>query len=388
MAERVFLHIGAPKTGTTFLQRVMDANHETMLEQGVLYATGHYPNDRIWASEIARGIDLHRHPKPYAADGWKRILRQVRSHDGTAVVSHEFFSACNESQARSVISELAPAQVHLVLTLRDYVRQEPAAWQERLKYGRTTVPLSEFTLDDSSGSPVWSWRTQDAVAILNRWSADRAPEHVHVVTVPPPGTGGNLLWDRFASVIGVDPESCDTELTFTNTSLGVVEAELLRRFDERLPEKFKDTRPAAAWVRDVLANEVLAARRGDRLTVAPARAHELANASREAAAAIAAAGYDVVGDLKDLVPESFRAGRAPEDVPESELLDAALDAIGSLLCAMDAREQQRKQRPQRQKRQKPRSLLAAARASDATSVRLARRALARARRLRLTSQEP
>ncbi len=36
MANRVFLHVGTPKTGTTYLQTVMWANRDKLAEQGLL----------------------------------------------------------------------------------------------------------------------------------------------------------------------------------------------------------------------------------------------------------------------------------------------------------------------------------------------------------------
>jgi len=40
VAERVFLHVGAPKSGTTFLQTVMWENREGLAERGVLIPGG------------------------------------------------------------------------------------------------------------------------------------------------------------------------------------------------------------------------------------------------------------------------------------------------------------------------------------------------------------
>ena len=94
VARRVFLHIGAPKTGTTYLQGVLDANRDVLARQGVLYATGRSSRDRVWATEVLRGLDLSRHPRRRAAGAWDRIVKQVKGWEGTAVVSHEFFGAC------------------------------------------------------------------------------------------------------------------------------------------------------------------------------------------------------------------------------------------------------------------------------------------------------
>jgi hypothetical protein len=381
MARKVYFHIGAPKTGTTYLQHVLAQNREPLREQGILYAAGEYPGDRVHATEFARG---YKHSALRGEAAWRRIVRQVRGWDGDAVISHEFFGACTEVQARSVMADLAPAEVHLIFTARDYVRQATAAWQERLKYGND-APLSEFTLDEQNGTPDWSWRTQDAAAVLGRWSVDLAPERVNVVTVPPTGAGAGLLWQRFASVLGVSPESCNTDVSFSNSSLGVVESELLRRFDERLPETFTDKRKAAAYVRDVLANDILAGRSNERLILSAGHVAELTQRSQEAAAAISAAGYAVVGDLGDIIPTAVQAGRAPENVEDSELLSAALDAMRGLLVNMESRDRRRKKQVAQAR---PRSLLAAARASDAPSVRLARRAVDRTRRLRANRREP
>ena len=53
---RVFLHIGEPKTGTTFLQQVMWRNRSELAAQGVVLP-GHHPQDHFRASQDLRGIE-------------------------------------------------------------------------------------------------------------------------------------------------------------------------------------------------------------------------------------------------------------------------------------------------------------------------------------------
>ena len=67
------------------------------------------------------------------ADAWDRILAELAAWAGTGLVSHEFFSMATAEQARAAVAALAPAEVHVVVTVRDYVRQFPAVWQEALK---------------------------------------------------------------------------------------------------------------------------------------------------------------------------------------------------------------------------------------------------------------
>lgn len=330
MARRVFFHIGAPKTGTTFLQAVMWANRETLRKQGVLFP-GDWWLDRVWATNVVR--ETSNIPHDRARTSWDRIVAQTRAFDGTVVISHEFFAAATREQAARAMQALAPAEVHVVYTARDYVRQVPALWQEQVKF-RLTTPLGEYEPEPLSASPRshFGWRTLDVVDALERWGADLPPEHVHVVTVPPSGSPPGLLWERFATLCGIDPASCDTDLGRSNQSLGSVEAELLRRVNPRISDKIRGPREVPTWVRDYLGHSVLVPRGGSRFGVAPARADELREKSREAVRRLEAAGYDVVGDLEELVPpEDLPPVRQPEDATESELLDAALDAIAVMV---------------------------------------------------------
>lgn len=330
MARRVFFHIGAPKTGTSFLQEVLRANRDVLRTQGVLIP-GDNRRDLVWATNIIR--ETSNIPHDAAKTAWQRIVGQSREFDGSVVISHEFFAAASSEQATRAIADLAPAEVHIVYTARDYVRQIPAIWQEQLKF-RLTTPLSDFEPDPLSASPQshFGWRTLDVVDALRRWSRTVPPERVHIVTVPPEGSPPGLLWDRFATLCGIDPESCDTTVARSNQSLGAVEAELLRRVNPRLHEDIQGPREVPRWVRDYLGHTVLVAHGGHRLGVSPARADQLRERSLHAVEQIRAANYDVVGDLDDLVsPNGPTDVRQPDDATEQELLDAALDVIAEML---------------------------------------------------------
>lgn len=339
-ARRVFLHIGAPKTGTTYLQQLLDVNREVLARQGVLYATGQTPRDPVWATETLRGLDLSRHPRGDAAGAWGRIVAQVRSWDGTAVVSHEFFGACSAEQAHRALRDLAPSEVHLVYTARDYVSLAGAVWQERLKYGHPTR-FSDFRLGGAAVStPMWSWQTQDLPAILARWQHDLPASQVHVVTVPRGGRP-DVLWERFASVIGIDTAATSRDTDSANTSLGLVEAELLRRVDERTAAILKRPRDRARYTRDLLANTVLSQGSGERFSVSGAHADDLTARAHEVVSRIKDAGYDVVGSLDDLLPpDPLPVTRTPDDATTEELMDAALAAIVGLLA--EARKAQQR----------------------------------------------
>ena len=330
MARRVFFHIGGPKTGTTFLQAVMWGNRDVLRRQGVLFPGDRWL-DRVWATNVLR--ETSNVPHDMARSSWTRIVAQIQAFEGTAVVSHEFFAAATHEQAARAIADLAPAEVHVVYTARDYLRQVPGLWQEQLKF-RLSTPLSEYDPEPLTASPAshFSWRTLDVVDALDRWGRDLPPEHVHVVTLPPPGSPPGILWERFATLCGIDPESCNTELGRSNESLGVVEAELMRRVNPRISDEIRGPREVPVWVRDYLGHTVLVPRGRERFSVSPSRADELRERCRDAVRRLEAAGYDVVGDLKELIPpDDVPTLRQPEDVSEAELLEAALDSMAVMV---------------------------------------------------------
>ncbi len=380
MARRVFFHVGTLKTGTTYLQRVMWRNREALEAAGVLVPGSRF-QDRVWATQTVRGM---RQPHATAATAWDRIVAEVNAFEGDAVISHEFFGGASAVQARNAIARVAPAEVHVVVTTRDLLGILPAFWQEQVKFGFTGT-FADYDPAPLSARPSqhWSWRTIDAADVLRRWAADLPADRVHVVTMPGTGAPRDLLWTRFAAACGFDPAVASLDLPPVNESMGVAEAEFLRRVNGGLHAELRRPPEPARWVRRYLGLEILARRGGEKLRVPAARVPELRERGRRIADEIRAAGYHVVGDLDDIVgPAQPPTSRQPEDVPDSELLEVALDVVNTMLAdhrslsvENTALHRARSPRPDRQG-PRPRG---AARARSAGPVRRARRLLSRLR---------
>ena len=126
----MFLHIGEPKTGTTFLQQVMWGNRAELAAQGVALP-GHHPQDHYRASQDLRGIEkLPSDPAGSWTGEWEILAEQAKRAPTAAVISHELFSAADAGQAERAVRSLQPAEVHVVLTVRDMATLLPAEWQE------------------------------------------------------------------------------------------------------------------------------------------------------------------------------------------------------------------------------------------------------------------
>jgi hypothetical protein len=336
--SRVFLHIGEPKTGTTFLQQVMWSNRAELAARGVVLP-GHHPQDHYRASQDLRGITkLASDPAGSWTGEWEILASQARRAK-TAVISHELFSAAADAQAGRAVASLQPAEVHVVLTVRDMGSLLPAEWQETVKH-RNARQWQDWLGDvidresvDADRRQWWFWKVHDTLAIAGIWSRYVPADRVHVIIMPPPGASRTLLWERFASLLGVDPASVDTSLARPNVSLGLPEIEFLRRLNLALPAEIPDW--FYMWnVKEAVAHQFGPGPRGGRLALPPERAAWAAEQAELLIAGLASSKYDVVGDPGELRPRpAAEPAVDPHAQPPELVLDAAVQAAATLVAS-------------------------------------------------------
>jgi hypothetical protein len=336
----VFLHVGAPKTGTTYLQGILFRNRAALRRDGLLYP-GNAVRSHFWATQDLRESAFHGHVEPQVSGAWQRLVDEISGYRGNAIIDHENFAAASTAQIDRALSDLAFADVHLVFTARDIARQLPAAWQERMK-NRDTVGYREF-LDTvhaglTGGGPRrWFWPLHDWPEILARWSRDIAPDRVHVITLPRSGTDPGLLWRRFAGVLGIDPAGYDLDITQDNTSLTAAEAAVLRRLNETIRNVDIPWTTDRAAVKHGLTAALGAERPAGARIELPADVYEwVVQWSTEAVARLRSAGYAVVGELDELIPSTRPVGADPDAVPAEDRAEAAARMLGALLQLLAA----------------------------------------------------
>lgn len=335
MAERVILHIGAPKCGTTYLQTVLWANKPRLAEVGVLV-----PGDRMFQHNQAATRARMENPRPRLRKLWKRLVDEVRAHPGTAIFSNEWFTMADAEGAARTLAAFDDAEVHVVLTARDLGGLVPAAWQEQLKLGHgQSLPDFIDHLDNLDKDERWSWGTLDPAQVLPRW--DLPTSRVHVVTLPVVRRSPTELWDRFASVVGIPEGTCDLAMARPNESVGVVAARLLEQVGPRLRTAIEaDEGPWTEqyrWLRRFVSHELLVHRPGAPIGLSSEQRQAIRERSMTSVARLRDAGYRIVGDLDDLTAlEPDPEAVPPEEVTDAELLDAAYDLIADLLAQLRA----------------------------------------------------
>ena len=339
-APRVVLHVGLPKTGTSFVQEMLRTHAHDLDDHGVRLPAGR-PQDLF-------GAVLHLTDRAAAwgrddAAGrrtWERIVAGARGA-GTTVVSSETLCLADEDQVARIVDDLAGFDVDVVVSARDLARQVPAEWQEGVKHGRRVAypAFLRTVLDERPGHRQAArnrfWKAQDPVAVLDRWAKQVGSDRVHLVVAPPPGAPRDELWRRFARVLGPEIAGLDLPLpeVTANTSLGRAQVEVLRRVNQRV-DRSSDVRGYGDVVKRLYAGRILRGQGGDRVRLPDDRLERARAIAEGWCRDVTERGYDVSGDLADLVPREAAPDAEPAEAsapPAPELLASALDATAELL---------------------------------------------------------
>jgi len=334
VSRRVYLHVGAPKTGTTYLQDRLALNATSLRRHGYRYPVGSHPDMFLAA------LDLLDRPwggmRPQAQGEWEALVRRTRRSRGTAVVSHEILAGAKPAEAARALADLSFAEVHVVYTARDVARQVAAEWQEQLKHQRKVsfrTFLRQIRETDQSKTTRWFWRVQGLPGVLERWGGRLPPARVHVVTVPQPGAPPGELWRRFCIAIGIDPAWAPLDSERRNPSIGTAESTLLRRLNARLKDAGLPSDQYRALVRHLVVHETLAQRPGRVPVTLPPEAHDWAEEVAQSWIDCAvASGVDVVGDLEELRPVRPAADEEWQDPDQPRPRDVAAAGLDALVA--------------------------------------------------------
>ncbi|HET8603835.1 MAG TPA: hypothetical protein VFM09_07905 [Marmoricola sp.] len=374
-----------PKTGTTFLQRLLRRNAALLREHGVLYP-GPGPAAQFHAAiEVRKMYDYWGAPAERIDGTWERLCGEARAFRGTSILGHEILAAARPAQIERVAADLSDVDLHVVVTVRDLGRQIPAWWQEWVKngsdagfaevMGRRVLP--EWDAEEKR-SPFW--RSQDLVDVLRRWGAAVPPKRTHVVISPPPGAGPQELWHRFGDAVGI-PRGLEVDPgPPSNESLGVTEIALLRATNRALDGRLVQPHYGPV-VKHWLSQEVLSPRSSPR-PMLPSDWHDrVESLTARWLRHLEESGVHVHGSLEDLHPVLAEPDvPAPDDVAAEDLAGLAPRAVADMLLEVSRLRQELAAARQRERAAAaPKRLLAPVLRGGARVRRVARRAGRRTR---------
>ena len=333
MTKKVVLHIGAPKSGTSFVQSVLEHNRDLLHDRGV-----HWPAGR-WGIQVRAVEDLRDAARGERADAprWDDLVTAINEFDGdVAIISMEWLCLGDEDLARRAVDSLRGYDVHVVITVRDLARVIPAQWQESTQNGFGWT-YSDFVRGVTARKPQKTrtgahfWLNQDWGRMLRVWGAQVGSGQLWLVTVPPATAGPDVLWERFCEVADIDPRGFSLN-GWPNESLGAASAELMRRIQLARREEGPSPRHRAN-LKHRLAKSTLAAHRRQepRLILPPDKYEWAQKATQEQLKQIRAAKPQIVGDLADLWPryEPLEPGATadPSTISDTDLLAVAMQGL-------------------------------------------------------------
>lgn len=334
-SRTVFLHVGIAKTGTTYLQRTLFANRELLRLHGTLYP-GAGPAAHFLGSLDLRGTSFKGHVYGGVHGAWDRLVAAADGFDGSTLISHETLARAKPDQIERAVTGFASADVRVVVTCRDVARQIPASWQETVK-NRSETGYGDYLADLFATAPPRSrprkgfWVAQDIEGVVGRWSAVVGTGNLTVVTVPPGDADRGELWRRFALATALPDIAYAPIADEANSSLGVAEAELLRRLNPLFAGTL-DWPSYEARVKRRFAESVLAPLDSHgRLALPEAWSAQVSEIADAQIAFLQTSGVRVVGDLGDLEPRrSTGTTHMPDTLDDGDLLATALLALAAM----------------------------------------------------------
>lgn len=308
------------KSGTTFLQGRLNANREELGKQGVLFP------GPTWNRHVQGVKDLmgSKRRKPGA---WASLRDEINQHPGTAVVSMEYLAPMRPARIETLPGEFPDRELRIVLTVRDLGRSVPAMWQESVK-NRQTWTWAEYLhgIEHDGDAGRRFWRQQDAGRIARRWAGQVGTDHVTVITIPPPGSDPEILWDRFCQVAGIGSATWQ-DAPRSNESLGAASTLVMRRLNEQTADL-----GVAAYKQRVkaLAKHQLGKRKREEDAIGFIVPGWLRQESRRIARQLEGSGVEIVGSLDELDPRDV-PGVDPASVSAEAERDAAIAGLSAAL---------------------------------------------------------
>ncbi len=339
MTGKVFLHVGLPKTGTTYLQKALWLNKDVLGEAGLLLPGRHQRRHLLSSLDILEAPTLDKRPGNTESP-WADLVAESLAWPGDVLITHEFFGSASSEQVRRAVEAFPDAEVHVIVTARAMLDLGISRWQEWVRNGGRRPIDSYPPRKRYDPADEWGWGSFDLADVLTRWGSVVPHERIHVLPMTPGGSDPTELLRRLLTVVGHGDVAVEMPEQRANTSLGIVETELLRRINPLLTG-FSSATDRGIWIRGFLASSQIMATTGEKFRPDKETIKELTERGERAVAMLRTGEYDVVGDLALLGPSDVSSRRHPSEVSEAEQLDSAVRVIAALMVQVRALTRQR-----------------------------------------------
>lgn len=216
--KKCYIHIGAPKTGSTSLQKFFHTNREALLDSGVLYPdvclrgyghhdlafllNGEYPN---WATPQERPLE----------DLENDLKTAVANHEGDILLSSENFYLLPQPKNLAQLLErcgVTPAFEPIIVV---YIRRQDEvqeSWYNQTVKAQGSTQTIEESIEEYAN--LWDYWEH-----LNLWATVFGKEQMVVCPYNNVRMEAGELYDEFCSILNISSKNFVVEDRVTNTGL-------------------------------------------------------------------------------------------------------------------------------------------------------------------------
>jgi len=214
MVDEVWLHIGTPKSGTSSLQKHLNAHRNSLSDQGLAYLS---PEGKSAYNDLAIAI---KRARPELPDLVRDLNHQIATRpEKRALISSEMLYGV----APETITGLLPAIAERPLNVLVYVRRQDkyieAMFLQKAKNGRFHGSIADY-IEKFSGSG------SDFHEMLTPWQEDLGATLVPRVLERDKLVGGDVVTDAFAQMGLAAPDAQASD--DVNVSPGLARVQLLQ----------------------------------------------------------------------------------------------------------------------------------------------------------------
>jgi hypothetical protein len=261
--QKSFLLVGLPHAGVPLLTSALDQHRDALVTAGIRVPARSVDEAFRAVVEIRREHRAWGFRRRDVEGAWAEICRRALKHHDTAIVGHELLSGAGAEEIALLVDGLAGTQVHVVV-----LASAPD--------GRVGLFPDELEL----------------TGVLRRWEAAVAtPDRLHVVVTDPADPG--VAWRELGRLAGYDAD--ELPLPDPATVVGPADTASLRLIAES----------SGFFVEH----------------------DELVELAEEWAGVVADRGYDVIGDVADLVPSRPASSTDPARASYDDRVDILAGAL-------------------------------------------------------------
>ena len=257
--QRLILHTGFHKSGTTALQESLFVQSDELLKNGISYPFfGKKAHHRLaWALTQRTWGWKNRGGEATPGSVWTKAARQINSSKlETVVLSSEFFSELKPEKIIKIKNDITLRDIEVVFTIRPLAKLLGSSYQQYLKYG-TKADYETWlhsVLDDpgiSKLNPTF-WMRHMHGDVVAKWVEVFGPDNVSVVVVDE--SKPDFLYQSMNQILRVEG-LLKPQQTGSNRSLSVEEISLLLEVNKQFP-KDREWNEYLTFIRNGLVREL------------------------------------------------------------------------------------------------------------------------------------